>query len=327
MPAASNAKIQYEAGQTPVAMAALTDSGNATRFTAMGAPWSRRSGYAPIVRPDGLITGGVVTPAVSGMTDKVDVAAGTGYISGALVSWSAAVDVAITRGLTTDICCTTSITVTSAGAVVAVGGIDHTASSEVRAAPGGPPLIPVTSIEIGQVRTITVPAAVVATTEIYQVPGAHQERFDTPVMIAQEDFSGAIAFAAALPKIHTGTLPKRVYASYATPSFADVPKGLDFVPPEVTYSVGSVQYYGGTEGSVTSSLGQGSFTAMLENGVTDPLVVLTGENLWFRFYPDRARTPNIMAQGVLGIARTFTVGSAIQAKCTINSNTAAAMVA
>jgi hypothetical protein len=327
MPAASNAKIQYEAGQTPVPMTALTDAGNAIRFTAAGSPWSRRTGFAPVVRPDGLITGGTISPAVSGTNDKVDVAAGTGYIGGALVSWSAATDVAITRGLTTDIHCTTSITVTSAGAVVPVAGVDHTTTSEVRAANGGPPLIPVTSIEIGQVRTTTVTAAAVATTEIYQVPGTHQERFDTPVMVAQEDFAGAITFATALPKIHTGTLPKRVYASYATPSFADVPKGLDYVPPEVTYSVGSTQYYGGTEGSVTSSLGQGSFTAMLDNGVTDSLIGLSGENLWFRFYPDRARTMNIMAQGVLGIARTFPVGSAIQAKCTINSNAAAAMVA
>lgn len=327
MSTAKQAKIQYEAGQTAVVMAALTDTGDATTFAAASAPWSQRSGYTPVVRPDGLITGGVITPAASGTNDKVDVAAGTGYIGGALVSWAAAADVSITRGLTTDTHMITSITVTDAGAVAAVSGTDNTAFSDTRAAAGGPPLIPVTSIEIGQVRVTSVAAAKVAAAEVAQVPGTHQERYDTPIMVTEDDYLGRVTFVTALPKIHTGAVPKKVMASYATPSFADVPKGLDFVPPEVTYSVGSTQYYGGTEGSVTSSLGQGSFTAMLDNGITDPLIGLWGENLWFRFYPDRARTPHLLAQGVLGIARTFPVGSAIQAKCTINSSAAASLVA
>lgn len=326
MSSASNAKIQYEAGQTAVAMAALTDSGDQITFNGASSPWSQRNGYAPDIRPDGLITGGAITPAVSGTNDKVDVAAGTAYIGGSLVSWSAATDVSVTRGLTTDTHCITSITVTSLGAVAAVAGVDHTAFSETRAANGGPPLIAVTSIEIGQVRTTSITAATVLATEIMQVPGIHQERYDTPVMISVSYYAGSVIFASALPKIHTGTVPKKVCASYSTPSFADVPKGTDFVPPEVSYSVSSAPYYGGTEGSVTSSLGQGSFTAILNNGVTDPLITLAGENLWFRFYPDRAATPNIMAQGVLGIARTFAVGASISAKCTINASASANLV-
>lgn len=326
MPTASNAKIQYEAGQTSVAMVALTDSGDATTFRSATSPWSQRSGYAPDIRPDGLITGGAITPAASGTNDLVDVAAGTAYIGGALVTWAADTDVAITRGVTTDTHMITSITVTAAGAVAAVAGTDHTAFSETRAASGGPPLIGVTSVEIGQVRATSVAAAAVSAAEIFQVPGTHQERFDTPLLVTTSHFAGSVTFTAALPKIHTGPTTKKVCASYASPVFTDVPKALDFVPPDVSYSVGSTSYYGGTEGNVTSSLGQGSFSAMLANGVTDPLIGLAGENLWFRFYPDRAATPNVMAQGVLGIARTFPVGSAIQAKCTINAAAAAAMV-
>lgn len=327
MASATNAKIQYEAGQTSVAMAALTDSGDAITFRAAASPWSQRSGYAPVIRPDGLMTGGTITPAASGSADKVDVAAGTAYIGGALVSWAAATDVAITRGLTTDTHCITSITVTAAGAIAAVAGTDHTAFSETRAANGGPPLIPTTSIEIGQVSTTSVTSAVIGSGEISQVPGLSQERFDTPLMSNINHYDGTVTFSAALPKIHTGGVTKKVCASYATPVFADVPKGTEFVPPEESYSVGSTQYYGGTEGTVSSSLGQGAFKALLDNGVTDPLLALAGENLWFRFYPDRAKSSHLVSQGVLGVARTFPVSDAIQASCTISASQKAAAVA
>lgn len=326
MPNAANAKVEYEAGRTSYAMGALTDSGDQITFEGAASPWSQYSGFAPVVRPDGLISGGAITPAASGTNDLVDVAAGTAYIGGALVSWAADTDVAITRGASSDTHCITSITITSLGAVAAVAGVDHTAFSETRAANGGPPLIAVTSIEIGQVRTTSVTAAAITAAEIYAVPGTHLERFDTPVMTSINYFDGSVTFASALPKIHTGAVAKKVCASYAVPAFAAVPKSLDFIPPEVTYSVGSTQYYGGTEGSVSSSLGQGSFTALLNDGITDPLMALAGQNLWFKFFPDRASSAYLACQGVLGIGRTFQVAASIQAKCTINAAEAAERV-
>lgn len=327
MPTASNALIQYEAGQTPYAMAALTDSGDQKTFAATASPWSQRSGYAPVIRPDGLLTGGAITPAASGTADLVDVAAGTAYIGGVLVSWDADTDVEITRGASTDTHCITSITVTSLEAVAAVPGTDHTAFSETRAANGGPPLIAATSIEIGQVRTTSVTSAAITAGEIFQTPGSHLERSDTPAIASVDYYAGTVTFVSPLPKIHTGPAAKKVCASYGTPIFADVPKGFDFVPPETSFSVSSTPYYGGTEGSTASSLGQGSFSAILDNGVSDPLLALAGANLWFKFWPDRASTANALAcQGVLGVARTFPAGSSIQAKCTISSAAAAQVV-
>ena len=63
MATAENAKLQYEAGQNAVAMSALTDSGDQTEFTSAATLWSGRSGYAPVVRPNGLLTCGAITPA------------------------------------------------------------------------------------------------------------------------------------------------------------------------------------------------------------------------------------------------------------------------
>lgn len=315
---AENAKLQYEAGQTAYAMSALTDSGDATTFTSSATLFSKKSGYAPDVRPNGLITGGAVIPAVSGTNDLVDVAALSCYLAGVKTSVAADTDVAITRAVTTDTHIINSITVTSAGTIAAVAGTDGTAFSETRGAAGGPPLIPVGSIEIAQVRTTSNSAAAITAGEIFAVVGVHQERYDYPLF--DIDYATAdVVFSAALPKIHTGTVAKQVYASYADPIFADIQLASDFVPAETSHSVSSTQVYGDTLGSSSSSLGQASFTAFLADGVGDALVTLKNAILWFKFFPDRYKTPYILTQGKLGISRTFPAGDNIQAACTISA--------
>lgn len=316
MATAENAKLEYEAGQNAVAMSALTDSGDATVFTSVAATWSGRSGYAPVVRPDGLLTGGAITP--SGTNNVVNVAALTCNLAGVSTAVAGAA-VTITRPAG-NVSKVISITVNSSGALAAVAGTDgaSAAFSETRAAAGGPPLIPVGSIEIGQVRVTTSAAAVVSAAQIYAVPGLHVERADFPLYDINYT-EGQVEFLAALPKIHTGTLPKGVFASYASPIFAEVDSS-DFVPPETSHSVSSTQIYGRTIGATSSTLGQGSFTAYLANGVSDGFVGLKNETLWFRFYPDRYQSAYLLAQGKLGIARTFPAGDQIQAACTISAS-------
>jgi len=220
-----------------------------------------------------------------------------------------------------------SITINSSGAIAVVAGTDGsgTTFSETRAAAGGPPLIPVDSIEIAQVRVTTSAAGAVAASQIYQVVGSHCERADFPLWTVNYD-EGSVTFLDALPEIHTGTVPKKVYASYAEPIFADVALASDFVPPETSHSVTSTQVYGTTLGATSSTLGQGTFTAYLENGVSDALVSLKNQNLWFKFFPDRYATPYLLCQGKLGISRTFPAGDTIQAACTINAASAAVEV-
>jgi hypothetical protein len=321
MATAENAKLQYEAGQTAYPMSALTDSGDATIFTSSAELFSKKSGYAPDVRPNGLITGGAVIPAVSGTNDKVDVAALSVYLAGVKTAVAAATDVSITRGLTTDTHNITSITVTSAGAIAAVSGVDGTSFTETRGGNGGPPLIPVGSVEIAQVRTTSVTAAAVDDTEIFSVVGLHQERYDYPIFDI-DYLTGQVVFASALPKIHTGTVAKKVYASYAEPIFSDISLASDFTPAETTHSVSSTQIYGGTLGSSSSSLGQASFNAYLNDGVSDALVGLKNEILWFKFLPDRYKDQYMLTLGKLGISRTFPAGGNIEAACTISAETA-----
>lgn len=322
---AENAKIEYEGGQNQAAMAALSDAGDAKTFESGASLWSRRSGYAPVIRPDGLKTGGTITAAASGSNNVVDVTALTANVAGVEVAASAETDLTCARPVT-DTHLIYSITVDSLGIVSALAGSESTSFSETRAAAGGPPLIPTDEIEIGQVRLSSQTPAAITASEIKQVSGVHQERYDNPIYTPNYR-TGEVVFNAALPSIHTGNVPKGVYASYASPIFAEVPKGSDFQPSETSHSVSSTQIYGTTLGSTSSSLNQATFTAYLEDGVSDPLVKLKNETLWFRFYPDKFKTAYILEQGKFGISRTFPAGDEIQASCTISPESAGVEVA
>jgi hypothetical protein len=327
MPTAENAKLDYEGGQNSVAMTALTDSGDRTSFTSAATLWSRRSGFAPVIRPNGLLTGGAIVPAVGAGNNNVDVAALTCNLNGVVTSVSADTDVAITRPATA-VSKVNSITVNASGSIAVVAGDDGstTAFSETRGAAGGPPLIPVDSIEIGQVRVTSNTAAAITSSQIFAVPGLHVEQAINPGYTVNYG-SGSVTFLSALPAIHTGGVAKKVYASYASPIFAEVSLATDFVPAETSHQTNSQQIYGRVLGSSTATLNAGTFTAYLEDGVSDPLVTLKNEQLWFKFYPDRYATPYLLVQGKLGVSRTFPADDNIQAACTISAESDSVEVA
>lgn len=315
---AENAKLEYEAGQASVVMSALTNAGDNQTFNSDAMLWSSRNGYAPVVRPDGLLTGGAVTPGASANT--VSVAALTCNLAGAITPVAGNAALVITRPAT-NVAKVLSITVDSAGDLAVVAGTHGatTAFSETRGAAGGPPYIPVGSIEIAQVRVTSSTSALLTAADIFQVMGLHTERADTPPLTVHHE-EGGVSFLSALPAIHTGDTVRGVYASYAEPIFGEVALASDFKAPETSHSVTSTQVYGTTMGSTSQSLGQGGFTAYLDDGVSDPLVQLKNETLWFRFYPDRYKAPHVLAQGKLGVARTWPAGDKISAACTISAS-------
>jgi hypothetical protein len=330
MPTAENAKLQYESGQVLHTYELMTAASGNQHFTASEEVWSGASGFTPIVRPNGLVTGGSVTVGVSGSNDKIDVAALTCYLAGVLTTVNAAADQTVLRGLTTDICRINSVQVTSAGAISIVSGTDGVAFSETRGADGGPPFILVGSIEIAQVRLGSITNAPVTADEIYDVVGQHCERWDYPTWtenniglgqnysVAAEEHAH-IKFASALPSSHTGSLAKRVYIQFYLPTMADFQKVMDFKPVENTHSVTSTQYYGGTAGARSASIGQGAFTALLQTGVSDDLIKSKDKVMTFKFFPDRLKSHYILTQGALGVTRTFPVAGQIQAACTITA--------
>ena len=315
--------IRYEAGQTARPFEALTNTGNNISFQASFSPVSNAAGSEPVIAPYGLLTGGAITTHASNNTVNVaSLTASMAGVSGADASGVIAVaagTATVTRPAS-NVAKINSITIDSTGAIATVAGTDSlsTAFSDVRGAAGGPPFIPVGSIEIGQVRLTTSTAAVVQSSEIYSVPGLHVERADYPVY--QLDFAtGKVTFATDLPLIHTGSVPKKVYMRGATPLFAPIANTSDWVPAEATYSINSTSTYDGPVGSASSSLGQASFNAIMKDGVTDSVLAQKGKNIWFEFRPDRDKTvPRQLTQGIFGVSRTFPAGGgSFSASCTV----------
>ncbi|ATN93338.1 hypothetical protein [Marinobacter phage PS3] len=309
-----NALLEFEGGQNAFPMTALSDSGDAQTFESGEELWSQAAGFAPVVRADGVITGGACTPAAG--SDAVSIAAFTAFNSGVELAVAAQASVSVTRAAS-DTHIINSIVCDSAGDVTAIAGTEGTEFSETRANAGGPPLIPVGSIELSQIRLSSQTSAAVAAGEIFQLVNVHMESAVFP--IATIDYvSGEVSFSSALKKIHTGQVAKGVYASFATPEFIEAFDAYDFVPSEVGYSSSSKQTYTRVKNSRSQSLNNATFSVDLTDGISDTIAAVQGENLYFRFYPDKNRPQHFIEQGVLSIARTFPAGGDIVASCTIN---------
>lgn len=327
-----NAKIQMESGRTLVSFEKMTDSGDAQTFNPSEAVMSGLDGYAPEIRPNGIVTGrNLASPAVSGTNNLVDLVAFTAYSKGVLFSVAATIDEAITRAAT-DVASISSITMTDAGVIAVIQGVDSADASfsEVRGAAGGPPLIPADSVELCQVRTTSNVAAPITESEIFQNVGQHAERYDFPVWETNNTGLGTnadvgaqvnafVTMNSAIPLAHTGGIAKGVYIQYYVPTFADLPKTLEFVPAEKSHSISTEEYYGGSISSSSESLAQASFTALLNDGINDAEVSAKNTIATFKFYQDRNKPAYILTQGIVGVVRSFAVADQVQAAMTVTS--------
>jgi hypothetical protein len=104
-----------------------------------------------------------------------------------------------------------------------------------------------------------------------------------------------------------------------TPTYQDVPLANAFIPAEIANSSSSTQVYGTVVGNSSSSLGQASFTVILSNGHTDPILARKGDNVLVKFFADKNRAAYSLTQGILGIKRTYPAGSDMLATCTLSA--------
>jgi hypothetical protein len=270
---------------------------------------------------NGILTGATVIPAVAAGNDNVDVSACSCNLNGVVTSVSADTDISITRPATAK-AKVNSLTINSSGTYAMVAGTDSsdTTFSETRGAAGGPPLIPVTSIEVAQIRVVTNTAGVITTAQIYSTVGTHREEAGLPGYTINY-FTGTITLDSALPLNHTGPAARSVWASVAQPVFTDLRLATDFVPPANSHTTNSRQLYRFTRGSTSSSLGSGSFVALLDDGIVDGLMNVQDEIVMTRFYPDYTKTPYRLDQGKLGISLAYPPDADVEASCTLNAET------
>jgi hypothetical protein len=272
----------------------------------------------------------------SDTADTVTVAAFTAYSKGVLRSVAATtVDLSTIRP-SSDVAKVVSITMTDAGVIAAVEGTDgtDTSFSEVYGEAGAPPLIPADSVLVGQARLTSSTSAVLASGELYQ-NGQYTERSDFPTYELNPIGEGSnadnssqmyahIEFSEALEGMHTGGAAKATYVQYYIPSFSTLSRASDFVPAEISHSVSSEEYYNGSINSTSESLGQATFTALCDDGVSDLVAIKKNTNVTVRTYPNRNKSAYMLTQGLLGISREFPVDSQISADCTISTSTATA---
>ncbi len=325
MTIAANAQIKYESDQSLVNFTAMVDSGDQTVFTRTAAPiWSGRAGYAPDVRPDGVVSGIDILSAGSG-NDEVDNIAFTAWLASVLKAVTATT-VSITRA-TVSTYVINSIILTGA-TLSAVKGVESTGFSTTRGAAGGPPYIAVGSIEIGQVKTISQTPAVLTSSEIFQTPGTHQERADYPLYRRPQNLGyGVLAssssrknahleFYSALDTCHTGDHCKKIYIKHYTPTFTAI-ESNGFVPADTQSSQSYAQRFEKVLGYKTDSLRSASFRAELTSGISDALIALDGEMLIFKFFPDASGSPFMLTMGILRFNSSFPQIGPISTGCTV----------
>ena len=314
--------IMYEAGQTAYPFEAMVNSGDNQTYTASFAPISGAAGFEADVLPYGIITGGLATPGDS--ADEVDISAMTlaaPGMTGADANGEVTVagaTVTITRGSGSGFI-VNSVTVDNTGGLAVVQGTESSSFSETRGAAGGPPFIAEGAIEVCQVRVSDTASSVLTANEIYRVSNLHREEANYPAYTLDQG-EGVVEFATALPLIHTGGLPKKVYIAGYTPLFAPIPRCSDWSPAGSSISPQTVDTYDGTfSAGATTTLNSASFTAILDNGISDPIIEKVGQVLWFEYRPDRDQSfPKQLTIGRLATTWTQEAsGGKVQANFTV----------
>ncbi len=341
MPTASNGRIDFEGAQQLVPFETMTDSGDHKVFNFSNSLVSKRAGFEPEIRPDGIVTGlNLIEPTAT--QNAVAVGAFTCYLNGILKEEGETASLVVARHAS--LSHIVSSIVYDGTDISAVQGTGHaSAHTEERGVAGGPPSIPIGSIEVGQIRYTSTTAGVVTTTDIHQsVEGGAVERYDFPLWNSPNcvgygnrgktaaKMAAFLEFYFVIPMIHgaTATSPptarKPVYAKYYTPEFVTIENAEEFKPAETSVSVSSKQIYRKSIGSSSTSLGAGGFTAYVNDGISDTLAKLAGELLAFRFFPDENREAHSITQGYLSVQTSYPVADQINVAVTIAAEEATA---
>lgn len=193
----------------------LTPQAGNKIYTSSTAFWARSEAGFPIVTPDGLCSGGAVSP--TNLDDEVTVAEGSAQIGGAAIAFSSATLSGLTRPVGAGTVVITAIHVDSTGTITATAGTEGAAGG-ARGAAGGPPYIPVDEVLLAYVTLSDTAAAPVASSEI---DNSAAER--APIPSFQINYVlGQIEFSSTQEAIHTGDTPRKVYASYKFFSIVEV---------------------------------------------------------------------------------------------------------
>lgn len=330
-------KIEVEVGTTFYAMAVLSTVSSPTGdvgkvYTTSAVYLSDQDALQPDVRLDGVISGFSITPGSA--NNSVDVAAGTCYVKGTLVSVIATTVTGLLRPTAAGQVRVTSLTVDSDGNVNIRRGAAGTTST-TRGAAGAVPYLPVDEVLIGYI-TMTYydgsasGATLVTTSEIddetkertvipsYQIK-YHDGSGDNPTEY------GVIEFYTALAAIHgatyaSGSTRRNVYASYYGATFEELGNSKDFSFDEGVGTVKSKAYGDEAEESaITTPMWSGSGTVYWED-VNDILTLIKNTKRWVKYYPDKDETPFWAGRAIVKVGRTLPLDESLSASIALEGS-------
>jgi len=320
----SGGKLEMEAGGTYYTYEAMTKQADTQHYeVTAGRLFSNAEDVNGVdqrytVAIDGLKSGCAIIPAVSGSNDVIDVGAGVVVIAGVEVIVAEDTDVAVARGGSA--CIKYSIMADSSGVVTAEAGTTHTSLSTTRATNGGPPLVTVGKVEIGQVWYTSLTPAVVAATAIKIVPEQHRELSYYPGWfyippVTNDDQK--IEVGVALMLNHTGPLSRVVYAEYYNPVFIKLDDVSEVKPPRKTYTATEENTYDAARKVSNESLGDGSFKILMDERTNSLIKQAEGDVRWFRWYADKTKDDYVLFQGRVQMSDEYPVKGIMQATITV----------
>ena len=301
---------------------ALSVNATGFEFTASGVDyWSSSRELEVVVMPNGVVTGGNVTPGTA--NDTVDVAELNVWLNGVQMTISASAAEAVTRGSVNGFI-RNAITIDSLAAVTVIAGTESTAFSDVIGAVGGPPYIPADSILIAIVSLTNTTAGAVLSTEISQSRGRNLELALYPTWDISHH-EGVVRFSSPLPTIHTGDIPKPVYASYASVKILGSFTKLLFTDnakvPETTYAGTKVMYHDNKRlTDVAEELTDCTFDMTFKDsaGIGSNLANVKGDKLYLLIYPDQFKPPRFLCPpAIVSFERDAIAASVSNLKVTV----------
>jgi len=306
-------------GGTYFAMVQLTDDGDHINYNHTAGTFLSNfvgdSGvdYSPTVRVDGVLSGGVVIPAVSGTDDLVDVSSLAANIAGVALTGAAKAaadtDLSCTRGGVGTEYLINSIVCDSAGTFTVVAGTGAAAdnSTGARDAAGAPPLIPLLKIEVAQVRFTTSADAAVTAAEIKMTPNVTREMSRNGKTIYARTEGGALGspgvqMTSAQSLIHTGAVSKGIWMSGYSESFTEWQGANNVQLQGETVSSTSSETFTETRSFPASEVSDGSFDWDYTDLANDPeWATMDGKGalVWFKLYQKSSDTSYLAGQSIV----------------------------
>ena len=283
MPTGKDIQLKVEDGFTAFGPELMSDTGDRKTYTSAGTRFSLcvkdENGIdrRPVVRPDGLRNGCLVSPAISGVDNSVDVCAGSIWNGGIVKGVNGVVDLAVTRPSPGNVK-KVSITVDSVGTVATLDGTEGVSYSDSRGVAGGAPYIPLGTVEL-------------ATIKLGEFAGSVKERaiqfspeLSSFPVCEIDPYVAKAVFSKAQSPIHTGSVARNIYISYSVPQFSMLDP-VSFTPP-----TNATEFDAASKRLSAGKVKQGKVTLAINGKQLDIRWRIDGTVRLFEFMPESTGT-------------------------------------